>query len=378
MKVLFIGTHGQDNIGDELLLNVFIHNLRNSIDEWYINSYEPSKTAEGINLSNARVFHTSRDKIRLLWYIFRCDAVIFGGGSIIKELYTEYGGDKYGTLKIINILTFASKTIFRKPIYMSHIGAGPIETTEGKLLSKKILSRVDKVSVRDKRSLRVLNELNTSTEIEQVSDAVYSVNKDFFDVTQKEHNEAYVVGINLCRNIANNSNWEYFVDMLMIDLIKASKKHDLSIVGISMQNSTEDNNDYNALVSLKDKMIAHGYTGSFEVYGAESIHRTSELISQCDLLVGERLHFLIIGSLFSIPIIPLEYDAKVKALSEELDLKDLSIDINTRFKKNSIYNSINNSLNNLDNASSKLSINVSKQHANALKAFHDLSISMKG
>src|ERR1017187_5439113 len=118
MKVLFIGTHGQNNLGDELLLQVFVDKLGDDIDEWYINSYQPKQTKKQLKIKNAQTFHTRNNPVKLLGYLFQCDAIIFGGGSIIKELYPEYGSSIYTSLNLLTFLVLIGRKIFRKPIYL--------------------------------------------------------------------------------------------------------------------------------------------------------------------------------------------------------------------------------------------------------------------
>ena len=51
-RILLLGTHGQQNIGDELLLSTFLSMLGSEHD-YEINSYDPVATAAALDPANA-------------------------------------------------------------------------------------------------------------------------------------------------------------------------------------------------------------------------------------------------------------------------------------------------------------------------------------
>jgi polysaccharide pyruvyl transferase WcaK-like protein len=148
MRILFLGTHGQKNWGDELLLKTFMERLSPLADTLYVNSYDPSATAEYLQDYNVHVFHTSTDRFKLLWYLLKSDALVFGGGSVLKELYTAYGGERYATLRVIDTLTRAA-ALLGKPIYFCNIGVGPVQTEQGMAMVQRIVNRAAGTTVRD-------------------------------------------------------------------------------------------------------------------------------------------------------------------------------------------------------------------------------------
>ena len=90
-KVLFLGTHGQANIGDELLLDTFLTELGPD-HHYFVNSYDPAATSEQLaDRFDVAVFDTATDRLGLLRNLWRSDVVVFGGGNILKELYRSVG-----------------------------------------------------------------------------------------------------------------------------------------------------------------------------------------------------------------------------------------------------------------------------------------------
>lgn len=182
-NILLFGTHGQKNYGDELLLKVFVHNLSPSVNTFYINSYLPELTKEFLHDFNVKVFNTKKERHKLLYYITKCDAAVFAGGSILKELYTAYKGNRYATLNMINLLT-STMSFLDKPLYFCNIGIGPLATQKGLKITKDILQRATSVTVRDSESLKILLSLLPYKQDKLASDAVFSIDHEFLNLAQ--------------------------------------------------------------------------------------------------------------------------------------------------------------------------------------------------
>jgi len=346
-RILFLGTHGQKNWGDELLLHVFMHQLRSTADKFYVNSYDPALTAAYLNRPDITVFHTKADKLKLLGYLFACDALVFGGGNILKELYTAYGGSRYATLGAVDSLTRAAK-LLGKPIYLSNIGIGPVETDEGRQIVQRIVERARLTTVRDSESRRILDSLQTSAPYQQTSDAVWSTSRGYFELPATRTPRAVrgieslrTIGVNLCRNISNNQNWSYFVDQLATDLLQLHRQNPTArFVGIPMQFDVSDNNDSTTLEELAWLVRASAPGVDFSISAPRNLHELAATIDSVDMLLAERLHALILGMVIGVPVVAMEYDIKITGLVKDLGLNELGIDINQHFKPGSFLRAI--------------------------------------
>jgi polysaccharide pyruvyl transferase WcaK-like protein len=177
MKILFLGTHGQFNIGDELLLETFLAQLGTQ-HQYAVNSYDPPFTQNAMRPKfNVESFHTTRELPRFLKYLLTSKLLFFGGGSIIKELYASVGRNPYSTLLMILATVTFAKQIRRKKVVMSNIGVGPLMTPRGEQLARWILKQVDVLSVRDEKSLRTTLKLGLPpNKVILVPDAVFPGN----------------------------------------------------------------------------------------------------------------------------------------------------------------------------------------------------------
>lgn len=337
VSVLFLGTHGQHNIGDELLLESFLRALGQD-NTYIVNSYEPEFTdAQVGDRFDVTTFHTTENKVDVLKHIMSCDVLFFGGGSILKELYASIGRNRYATLvMVLAVVTFASK-IARKPIVMSNIGVGPITSKPGEALATAIMRQVDIVAVRDRPSFELCRRLKLGrTTVRQVPDAVFRNppaellgDPVVAAPTPRDLSESDVirVGLNLNMDIANPDNWDTFLKNLEDGLRQFHEARRIELHMIPMQSRGKEHHDAAVLRDFVARLpeiphVAH------ETVDHEDVARA---LAGCDIVCSERLHVLVIAAILGVPNMALAYDVKVQGLAESLGTAEYVVDINRPF-----------------------------------------------
>jgi polysaccharide pyruvyl transferase WcaK-like protein len=76
------------------------------------------------------------------------------------------------------------------------------------------------------------------------------------------------------------------------------------------------------------------------VYEPSTPLEVGRIISECDLVVAERLHSLVIAAILRKPFVALVYDIKVQQLVEFLGMDQYAIDINQPFDHELLANHI--------------------------------------
>jgi len=331
---LFLGTHGQENWGDEILLETFLKNLGKE-NHYFINSYNPEKTLKRVlELGfSAETFHTTKDKIKLLKFIWKSDLIFFGGGSIIKELNKALKRNKYSSMFMVLFLVFFGKVFAGKKIIMSNIGIGPIKTKFGRFLARLILFFVDKATLRDKKSFDLAKSFGVSeSKISVVPDAVFSLEPEYFGKLQKSKKDKKVrIGLNLNYHIENLDNWNYFIENLKEVFFNLSEKVQIKLVGVPMQTGFSRHDDIKTISQFFSLLPESIEKETPEIKSAQDLANT---ISSCDIVLGERLHSLIIAAILGVPVFAMIYDVKVESLVKEwLFLDEFSVNINEKFDK---------------------------------------------
>ena len=354
MKIVFLGTHGQYNIGDELLLQTFLTQLGKE-NHFAVNSYDPAYTkAAMLPQFDVEAFHTTREYPRFIWLILTCDLVFFGGGSIIKELYASVGRNRFITLWMILTTVTFSKLIMRKRVIMSNIGVGPITSPTGETLARWIIKQVDFLSVRDQNSLDICLRLGISpSRVMRISDAVFANPPEAFlpqGVMPIQPSAELRIALNLNYDIANRSAWEGFITSLAGSLRLLNQNQRIILHALPMQSRFKKNDDLTVLKAF------HEQIPEIELifHNPQTPQEAAEVIAGCDIVLAERLHALVLASIIGKPFYGLVYDIKVHELVEYLGMGKYSININEPFSGQTLYEGLKDLLDNRETIQSNL------------------------
>ncbi len=331
-NIVFLGTHGQMNIGDELLLETFLTQL-GAENRYFVNSYDPAFTAAQLGAHfHAEVFNTATERSKLLKYLWQADLLFFGGGSIIKELYASTGRNAYSTLLMVLATVTFAKRVARKPVVMSNIGVGPLMTPRGHQLAGWILRQVDVLSVRDRKSYDTCLRLGLDpARVQLVPDAVFANPPAVFvgdkPSAARQPGTPLKIALNLNFDIENPANWETFQHNLVDALHLLADRHPLEIHTLPMQSHFKAMHDALVLEEFRARLPDLDVI----IHSVENHREAAALIATCDLLLAERLHALVMAAILGKPFYALLYDVKVRELVEGLGMSAHATDINHPF-----------------------------------------------
>lgn len=332
-KIVFLGTHGQMNIGDELLLETFLTQL-GAANRYFVNSYDPVFTARQLgNRFHVEVFNTATERSKLLKYLWQADLLFFGGGSIIKELYATTGRNAYSTLLMVLATVTFAKQVARKPVVMSNIGVGPLMTPRGHQLAGWILRQVDVLSVRDRKSYDTCLRLKLDpARVQLTPDAVFAnpptVFVDAQTPTARQSGTPLKIALNLNFDIENPANWETFQRNLADALHLLAERRPVEIHTLPMQSHFKAKHDALVLEEFRTRIPDLDVI----IHSVENHREAAAVIAASDLLVAERLHALVMAAILGKPFYALLYDVKVRELVEGLGMRAHAIDINHPFE----------------------------------------------
>jgi len=285
MKTVFLfGYYGYDNLGDDLILKSII-NTFNGKFKFKVLTYNYEKTHKIKNVTPV-----SRSKfLKIIYEILTSDVVASGGGSLLQDATSSKSLYFYLGLILLGKM-FRKKTIFL------FNGIGPIEGRLNRGLVKWVLKRVDRIILRDYQSMSLLKTLGISNNVEVVGDAVflsdYEVKKTY---EEKKLSKLIIISLR---------PWKSY-DQLKIEetqkLITYLKEKGYSVELLPLMQP----DDYKLLnqINIKGQVrIIKPQMSEIDLFKKmESAH----------LLIGERLHSLIISSICETPFIGIEYDPKI-------------------------------------------------------------------
>ena len=303
-RIMISGYYGFDNTGDEAVLLSIIQALYKECKkeslEIIVLSNQPEKTSKTYDVTSI-----NRWDIKMIYKeIKRCDLLISGGGSLLQDVTSNKTIPYY-------LLIIKMAQVLKKKVVFYAQGYGPVNHGYNNFLVKKVMNKVEHIFVRDIGSQKSLREIGvTRTPIVVTADPVIGMK------TQKQlpiavtnslkPSEGKVrVGIYL-------RSWKN--DQLLIEkmhqLCNLLAKEGIEIFFIPMQHPEDI--EFLKGISLEGSQ-QHSITAPLDV------EEVFTLTGEMDLVIGMRLHALIIATAQQVPVVALSYDPKVDAFMSTID-----------------------------------------------------------
>lgn len=324
---------GSDNLGDEAvlmsILSCVIENMDNISPILF--SINPKKTdnlikklASYVAIDDISIIN-SKDILSILKALYRCDVCICGGGGLLQD-QTSVFNIPYHVWKPL-----AAKILGRKIMFYA-VGAGPIDTWTGRTITSRVLSLADAITVRDEESKKILVGLNRKlTRISVSADPAINLpipRPDIIDSIFFNENvplDKPLVGICL-------RHWFDTYRLIPVSIVKKFsiqtkkdriKNTDFILHISSALDSFLDEHDVNVLFipfwTGRDHTVHEAIISNmrhaertFTISQSYCPDEIKGIISRLHMMVGMRLHSLIIASSLGIPFVGIIYAPKVK------------------------------------------------------------------
>jgi polysaccharide pyruvyl transferase CsaB len=328
--ILIAGYYGFGNSGDEMILAAIIQNLHTMDPDLSI-------TVVSGNPEDTKRYHQVdtipwMDIQQIIEAAQHSDLVIIGGGGLFHD-YWGVDPSTIFTSKHIGISFCASiaflSMIYKKKLMLYGVGVGPLYSSDGKELVRAIAEIASIISVRDDESKELLSDLGVAREqIFVTSDPAFSYRlyQNKVDNKVKTKNPNPTLGIAL-RNWDVSVSPESWERQLAEGIDHFLETHPTGkAVFIPFQNQEGQ--------LLDDYDIAQRVKGLLKISDRVEIidnsiscqDRENE-ISNCDLVLGMRLHSIIMAARYGIPVVGLIYDPKVRVILEQLGITEYGLEL---------------------------------------------------
>jgi len=297
MRVVLSGYYGFGNLGDEALLEVIVAQIRSRFPAVAINvlSSAPAETVKtyGVQATPRWSARAVREAIA------QADLVISGGGGLLQSATSARSAFYYAS-----ILREAVKQKRRSMIFAQSIG--PLDVL-GRFIVKRMCKGVDRATVRDARSVQLLKSLLPGTPVEQTADPVFLYDLPVDDVDLQAEglgSEPYAI--------------------ISVRKIAALKEGTAAIVH-AVDNLYERHGIRSAFLPLGGASDAEVSTNIIRACSSApmllpecSLARAAAIIRGAHVVIGMRLHALILSARFAVPFLAIPYDPKVSSLCDDL------------------------------------------------------------
>jgi len=317
-KIMISGYYGFNNTGDEAILKSMVGAFKEKIPQIKITvlSQNPLQTSQNYQVKAINRLH--------LIDIMRClrdtNLFISGGGGLLQDST----GKGWSILYYLGLI-LAAKTV-KVPVMIYAQGIGPVNKQINKKLIKWILNKVDLITVRDKPSKELLENLGV------VKPSIY-VNSDPVFLLKKKNINNIIDRHPLIQQLINSDN--------------------RPLIGVSVREYKGNGLDSKSIFAQAVDYLVENYQAKIiflpfkfdeDVYSSEEIlslmknkaevlkiklepEELLSVLSRLSLLVGVRLHSIIFSSIANIPFVAFNYDPKVKYFVEDLGLSELLLEI---------------------------------------------------
>ncbi|HSX08181.1 MAG TPA: polysaccharide pyruvyl transferase family protein [Candidatus Saccharimonadales bacterium] len=338
-KALLLGSYGQTNLGDDLLMYNYVQYLQDAgYDEIYVNISDKKLLPAPIKerFPGLKLFETYNTSILEIIRIIRSvDVVMYGGGTIYKELYSSTGRSPYSVITRMMAFNIIAR-FFGKQIYGMNIGIGSIKTSVGRMISKIGLGLSTLNVLRDQTSYdyaRAVLHLKSS-KIRSSTDGLFlntiwqkPWNKAIIPMPKKTYK--HIVGVNLLSDIPDWIDRESYLETMRAFVRQLMDDGNF----VLLMPFQYDFNPRNDRVFMQEELVPHlkGYK-DYALLDEFTIDKAVSYFQQIDVLVGMRFHSLLLAAVAGTPCLALAYDTKCWRFVTEakylygLKLEDLTLE----------------------------------------------------
>ncbi|MGA2090977.1 MAG: polysaccharide pyruvyl transferase CsaB [Endomicrobiales bacterium] len=296
MNIVISGYYGFNNAGDELILESIISEvkMRNAGSTITVLSSDPQKT---------RQMHDVKSIDRWNWLtifqaILKADILISGGGGLFQD--RTGSGSLYYYLAIIGGAKLLGKKVF---VYAA--GVNNLKRFN-RFVTAWILSRVDKITVRETSSRELLQSWGCTTPIEVTADPVLLNDVQAVELKDEQPRIALVLRPPL------NGPWPVEIFAKLADSL--SQRLDAQIIFVPFY----PDKDLPFTLAVKNAMKSPS-----RIVEWSNFRDLYDVFAQSDMVISQRLHALILSALYGIPHIGISDDPKIDRFLREMGQKNI-------------------------------------------------------
>ncbi|MFI5327634.1 MAG: polysaccharide pyruvyl transferase family protein, partial [Candidatus Rokuibacteriota bacterium] len=303
------GSYGGLNLGDEAILQSIVAQLRAAVPcEITVFSRDAKDTAARHKVEKSiPVRDLSRDEVRP--EVAELDLLILGGGGIL-----------YDDAAAVYLREVELAQEHSVPVLVYAVSAGPLHDAAARTLVRDTLSRVDAVTVRERRARQLLEEVGVR-DIEVTADPAFLLEPEPIpeDALQREglNQNRRLIGLSVREpgSAAPDIDETHYHALLANAADYMVDRLDADLVFVPMEPRQKDTQHCHAVVSK----MAHAHQATV-LKGEYTSGQLLSLMSHFDFAVGMRLHFLIFAALNRVPFVALPYSSKVAGFLEDLEI----------------------------------------------------------
>lgn len=289
-KICISGYYGFKNFGDEAILSVLINHFKEH--DLTVFSSDTEFTSTTYNVNAVKSF----DIKRVIDAIKASDILISGGGSLLQDVTSLKSLVYYA-------LIIAMALLFNKKVIIFAQGIGPINNKFAQIIVKNLLKKCDLVTVRDEKSLFLLNKWGINAKL--VCDPIYSLE-------MPQHETENIIGIQLRDFKTMNENLLQKLALLII-----TKFSDKKVQIFSLQDAL----DLAVCKHFEKLLKSFNPEIETEIVTDDIVDKISKL----EYLIAMRFHAVLSALKCGVKTCAINYDIKIEKLAQDASVPLISM-----------------------------------------------------
>lgn len=328
MKIGIVGNYGNDNNGDEAILLSIITQVTTVFqipsDAITVFSNNPKQTAKRYQVMSAPLYYKKGNAVKTFAATFMqnkkvvksFDLLIIGGGGILMDLYKREA-PLYGSYAMM------AKTS-GVPYVIYGCGAGPLTSDLGKWFIRYMSRHADSISVRDPESAELLESVGVKQDVAVIGDPAFSLKQERKELSEKP----VKIGVTAVPYYhggywpeSKEELYEQYIEGMAKNLDALAAVHPVEITFFA----TKFPQDADVTKDIRKLMKESAKT---KVIDENLLPRDLlDISAEQDLVIGTRLHSLILATCTSTPVMAVCYHHKVADFMKLADLEDAAVAI---------------------------------------------------
>jgi polysaccharide pyruvyl transferase CsaB len=310
LRIGISGSYGGNNLGDEAILQGILQQLRESLSAQvtvFSPNAEDTRTRHAVERVVA-VRDLSREEVRP--EVAALDLFILGGGGIL------YDGK---TLTYMREVALAHE--LGVPVFVYAVSVGPLTNPEARKAVREGLNRAAVITVRDRGSQQLLEEIGVTAPVHVTADPALLVGVDpAVDESLAAEGltpSRRLIGISVREpgEAAPHLDVRHYHQLLANAADFMVDRYDATLVFVPMEPRVLDQQHSHAVIAgmanaPRALVLKREY----------SVAHVLSMMGHFEFALGMRLHFLIFAALQGVPFLALPYSNKVTGLIREFEM----------------------------------------------------------
>ena len=330
-RLLICGFYGHHNLGDEAMLAGMLRLFQrclgpNYLDQITVYSNDPEDTTQRHGVATLRNQFPRRRREQWIrwaehtWALWQHQLFILGGGDLLRDSPTREVAITW-LQPLQRAMALGCRTI------VLGISVGEVWQPQTKIAIVETLNRVNLIAVRDQRSQAQLKQMGVTRPVYVISDLALQLTtprgSQTVSVPQVSAPKIAISIRSLTGRLPEMDQaveHRFYREMAqIIDYLVEAKGAAVSLFPFQTQkpNGRGQDNDEDAIAAVLQQSQQRQH---ITVHGAfSSVEQTLDVLQSFDLMIGTRLHSLILAAGLGIPVLAAVYDPKVSGFMTEIE-----------------------------------------------------------